>query len=191
MASAVSASSKASRNSFYHPALSYLCFIGIAISWLVPDRRIERVLEKKGYPSHGRIGRGGEPRSTGQSTVQEANGASWKTSPGEHRLPNRNTEQITTWTWRFGGCKVTGSESPASMSREMRKQLGVLGYMKIVLMVLKRWGIGGSCQSLDSEKISRSKHLGYYRRTQTLTVPRIRRTSEFVVTSIRVSNDSQ
>lgn len=29
---------------FYHPALSYGCFIGVAVAWLVPDRRIERVL---------------------------------------------------------------------------------------------------------------------------------------------------
>jgi len=121
VASAVSASRKASRNSFYHPALSYLCFIGIAISWLVPDRRI------------------------------------------------------------------------ASMSREMRKQLGVLGYMKIVLMVLKRWGIGGLARVWSQRKFPEANiwDTRNYRRTQTLTVPRIRRTSECVVTSIRVSNDSQ
>jgi len=30
---------------FYHPSLSYVCFITVAILWFVPDRRIERVLE--------------------------------------------------------------------------------------------------------------------------------------------------
>ena len=29
---------------FYRPALSYACFIAVAIIWLVPDRRIERAL---------------------------------------------------------------------------------------------------------------------------------------------------
>jgi hypothetical protein len=31
---------------FYEPVLSYACFIAVAILWLVPDRRIVRVLEK-------------------------------------------------------------------------------------------------------------------------------------------------
>lgn len=30
---------------FYHPSLSYACFIAVALLWLVPDRRIERVLQ--------------------------------------------------------------------------------------------------------------------------------------------------
>jgi len=30
---------------FYYPALSYACFIGVAMMWLAPDKRIERVLE--------------------------------------------------------------------------------------------------------------------------------------------------
>jgi uncharacterized membrane protein len=30
---------------FYHPVLSYACFIAVAILWLVPDRRMERVLD--------------------------------------------------------------------------------------------------------------------------------------------------
>jgi len=38
------------------------------------------------------------------------------------------------------------------MSREMRKQLGVLGYMKIVLMVLNRWGIGGLARVWSQRK---------------------------------------
>ncbi len=29
---------------FYRPALSYACFVAVAIIWLVPDRRIERAL---------------------------------------------------------------------------------------------------------------------------------------------------
>jgi uncharacterized membrane protein len=31
---------------FYYPVLSYACFVAVAILWLAPDRRIERVLEK-------------------------------------------------------------------------------------------------------------------------------------------------
>ena len=30
---------------FYFPVLSYACFAGVAILWLVPDRRFERLLE--------------------------------------------------------------------------------------------------------------------------------------------------
>jgi uncharacterized membrane protein len=30
---------------FYYPVLSYACFVGVAILWLAPDRRIERVME--------------------------------------------------------------------------------------------------------------------------------------------------
>lgn len=32
---------------FYRPVLSYVCFIAVAVIWLVPDRRIERVLTAK------------------------------------------------------------------------------------------------------------------------------------------------
>ncbi len=53
------------------------------------------------------------------------------------------------------------SESLASMSKEMRHHLGVLGYMKIVFRVLGRWGISGVARIMESEKIFRSKHLGY------------------------------
>lgn len=35
---------------FYEPLLSYACFVGVAILWLVPDRRMVRVLEGKGKP---------------------------------------------------------------------------------------------------------------------------------------------
>jgi hypothetical protein len=53
------------------------------------------------------------------------------------------------------------SEALARMSKEMRKQLGILGYMKIVLMVLRRWGVGGVARVMEADKILRSKHLGY------------------------------
>ncbi len=32
---------------FYHPALSYACFICVAILWLAPDKRMERVMGAK------------------------------------------------------------------------------------------------------------------------------------------------
>lgn len=53
------------------------------------------------------------------------------------------------------------SETLAQMAKEIRKQLGILGYMKIVLTVLRRWGIGGVANVMESEKILRSKYLGY------------------------------
>ena len=33
---------------FYHPGLSYACYVAVACLWLVPDRRIERALEATG-----------------------------------------------------------------------------------------------------------------------------------------------
>ncbi len=56
---------------------------------------------------------------------------------------------------------VDRSGSLADMSEEMRHQLGIVGYVKIVLRVLRRWGISGVARVMQSEKIFRSKHLGY------------------------------
>ncbi len=53
------------------------------------------------------------------------------------------------------------SEALAGMAKEMRKQLGMLGYIKIVLTVLRRWGLRGVAKVMESEKVLRSKHLGY------------------------------
>jgi ubiquinone/menaquinone biosynthesis C-methylase UbiE len=53
------------------------------------------------------------------------------------------------------------SEALAQMAKETRKQLGVLGYMKIVLRVLRRWGVGGVARVMEADKLFRSKHLGY------------------------------
>jgi ubiquinone/menaquinone biosynthesis C-methylase UbiE len=53
------------------------------------------------------------------------------------------------------------SQSLAAMSIETRYKLGFLGYVKIVLKILRRWGIRGFAQVTESEKIFRSQHLGY------------------------------
>jgi hypothetical protein len=53
------------------------------------------------------------------------------------------------------------SEALARMAKETRKQLGVLGYMKIVLRVLRRWGVGGVARVMEADKVFRSKYLGY------------------------------
>ena len=82
-------------------------------------------------------------------------------------LEGEQPENITGWIRLFEQAGLQDvrtkdrSESLASMSREMRKQLGVLGYIRIVVMVFMRWGIRGLARVLESEKIFRSKHLGY------------------------------
>ncbi len=53
------------------------------------------------------------------------------------------------------------SRSLTVMSEEMKHQLGIWGRMKLVLRILRRWGIRGAARVIESEKIFRSEHLGY------------------------------
>ncbi len=53
------------------------------------------------------------------------------------------------------------SECLANMSSEMRQHLGVAGCLRIVLKIVRRWGIAGLARVLESENVFRSKHLGY------------------------------
>ena len=53
------------------------------------------------------------------------------------------------------------SEALASMSKEMRGELGLLAYLKVVLSVWRRWGLGGLARVRETEKLFASKHLGY------------------------------
>ena len=53
------------------------------------------------------------------------------------------------------------SDALARMSREGRKQMGISGQLRIAAKVVKRWGIGGLVRIDSTERIFRSKHLGY------------------------------
>lgn len=97
----------------------------------------------------------------------------WKeTAPSDLKsrlaeLEEERPETVAGWIDLFQQVGLQGvdakdrSESLTAMSKAMKKQLGVLGYMKIVLRILRRWGIGGLARVLGSERIFRSKHLGY------------------------------
>jgi ubiquinone/menaquinone biosynthesis C-methylase UbiE len=53
------------------------------------------------------------------------------------------------------------SESIRNLSKETRTQLGIRGYIKVMLKIVRRWGIGGIRRVLGSERTLRSEHLGY------------------------------
>jgi ubiquinone/menaquinone biosynthesis C-methylase UbiE len=82
-------------------------------------------------------------------------------------LEGERPETVSGWVGLFQQAGLQdvhtkdASESLSSMSKAMRKQLGVAGYMKIVLRVLHHWGIGGLAKVVGSEKIFRNEHLGY------------------------------
>jgi SAM-dependent methyltransferase len=58
-------------------------------------------------------------------------------------------------------CARDRSGAFARMPREMRNQLGVAGYIKVMARVFGRWGIRAVARVLESERIFRSEHLGY------------------------------
>jgi SAM-dependent methyltransferase len=82
-------------------------------------------------------------------------------------LEGERPEDIANWTRLFeqAGLQDVRSQdrSPSleAMSKEVKKQLGIRGYMKIVLRVLRQWGMLGVVRVMQSEEILRSKHLGY------------------------------
>jgi SAM-dependent methyltransferase len=58
---------------------------------------------------------------------------------------------------------VTKDESHliASWTRDVKRELGIAGMLKIYWTILRRWGLGGLRRIKASERVFRSEHLGY------------------------------
>lgn len=76
-------------------------------------------------------------------------------------------EELEGWRRLFAGAGlvdievVDRSELIGRWMRESRKRLGVGGYLKLVLAVVRRWGVGGLWRVLRSEGVFSSERLGY------------------------------
>lgn len=53
------------------------------------------------------------------------------------------------------------SDVLTAWTRETHAQLGMLGYLRVLLKVLHRWGAGGLRRVLASERLFADRHLGY------------------------------
>ncbi len=49
----------------------------------------------------------------------------------------------------------------ATMTRDIRVQLGVVGQLKLILRIIKRWGIWPLGRIVATERIFSNKHLAY------------------------------
>lgn len=82
-------------------------------------------------------------------------------------LENERPETLAGWVHLFedGGLQEIKtrdlSGAIATMTRDMRKQLGVVGQLKIVLRIIRRWGIWPIGRIVAAERIFQSQHLGY------------------------------
>lgn len=88
-----------------------------------------------------------------------------KTRLGE--LENEYPETLAGWTVLFERAGLQEiqtrdlSGSLAAMSHEMRKELGAMGQLRILLRVVRRWGVAALARIAAAERILRNKNLGY------------------------------
>ncbi len=97
----------------------------------------------------------------------------WRTgTPG--RMPGRlaelegeRAETLDGWIRLFEQASLTDVQAldrstvMANWTKEVRRTLGVAGYLRAVFTVLWRWGVGGVLRVLESERIFGSRWLGY------------------------------
>ena len=82
-------------------------------------------------------------------------------------IEEEHPEDLAGWTRLFEAAglehvqALDRSKALAHMSKEIRSQLGVVGYIKTIAKILRRWGLRGVARVLESEKIIGSEHLGY------------------------------
>jgi ubiquinone/menaquinone biosynthesis C-methylase UbiE len=82
-------------------------------------------------------------------------------------IEEEDPEELAGWTGLFEAAgleqvqAVDRSEFLARMSKEIRCQLGVAGYVKTIARILRRWGFRGLARVLESQKIFGSEYLGY------------------------------
>jgi SAM-dependent methyltransferase len=83
------------------------------------------------------------------------------------RLENERPETLAGWVTLFeqAGLRAVQTrdlgDALARMPREMRKQMGIIGYFRVAKKVVRRWGIGALVRIESAEQIFRSRHLGY------------------------------
>jgi arsenite methyltransferase len=82
-------------------------------------------------------------------------------------IEEEHPEELAGWTRLFEAAgleqvqAVDRSEFLRRMAREIRRQLGVAGYIKTIAGVLRRWGLRGVATVLESERIFGNEYLGY------------------------------
>lgn len=76
-------------------------------------------------------------------------------------------ETLDGWRQRFAAAgliniqAIDKSEAKARWLKEIRAQLGIGGYLKLCLHIVRRWGLRGLWSILRSERIFSDKRLGY------------------------------
>lgn len=82
-------------------------------------------------------------------------------------IENERPETLMGWAQLFekGGLQEVHtkdlSDALATMTRDMRKQLGVRGEFRILLRIIKRWGLRPLGRIMASERLFRNENLGY------------------------------
>jgi len=82
-------------------------------------------------------------------------------------LENEHPETLVGWMHLFeqaGLQEVQAkglSETFAMMARDVRKQLGVLGQLRLFLRIVRRWGVWSLGRIVAAERVFRSEDLGY------------------------------
>ena len=82
-------------------------------------------------------------------------------------LENERPETMAGWVALFEHAGLRDvqtadlSDALARMSREMRKQMGITGQLRVATKVIRRWGIGALVRIESTERIFRSRDLGY------------------------------
>jgi SAM-dependent methyltransferase len=82
-------------------------------------------------------------------------------------LENERPETLAGWVHLFesGGLQEIQTKDMsgaiATMTRDIRAQLGVVGQLKLMLRIIKRWGIWPLGRIMATERIFSDKHLGY------------------------------
>lgn len=116
-------------------------------------REMVRVVRRGGY--------------VGMSDLYWKEGASDRLKSRLVDLENERPETLTGWVRLFeraGLQEVHTKDMPGAivtMTRDMKKQLGVLGQLRILLRIIKDWGIWPLGRIVAAERIFRSQHLGY------------------------------
>jgi ubiquinone/menaquinone biosynthesis C-methylase UbiE len=82
-------------------------------------------------------------------------------------LENERPETVAGWVALFEHAGLRDvqtkdlSDALARMSREMRKQMGIARQLRAATKVVRRWGIAALVRIESTERIFRSRHLGY------------------------------
>lgn len=97
----------------------------------------------------------------------------WKEGAADHlkrtleTIEGEKPETVEGWQRLFenaGLVQVTTVDKSGAMSRWMqqsRTQLGWAGQLRLVLQIIRRWGVGGAWRVLRSERVFSSSALGY------------------------------